>query len=278
MTTTSEIDEATIGLVGEHEPEVPLAAQSGCAPATEQSDRVLHGDIVARRVRPRRYLIDGQHLVDITMHRHTPPRGEPIWTACASLETPAGLLQWCASVSENEVARRLATVGARAPANRRRTRQRGSSAGGAQTAAFRRVVSDIRRTLDTPQAQAAVAAVSSIPYVGPVVQGLRAATTLVDNVANGDQRARANLVRIQGAARAGNPRAQQAIRVVDQVIRGQRQIAADRAQGAQRRRRTSAEEDLAWQNADERWNEYRARRARDGAPAPEPLIPPPPRG
>ena len=296
MTIADEME----GLVGEAEPEVSYEAASGCA--REPHGEVLETEVLARRVRGGRYLISGRVEVVITLHPHRPAGGLPVWVASALLETPNGPMQWSASATEQEVAVRMASReggvagfdlgrelsrlfgGASnqrpaANANRRpagnanrRTTQRG-----AQNLAFQRVIGDIRRTLDSPAGQAVTNVLSAIPYVGPAIQGVRAATTLVDNVARGNARSRANLNRLQNAARNGHPVARRAVGVVENVLRAQRGMAVSRARGPAPRRGRSAAEERAWRTADQRWNEYRAARARQGVATPEPIITPPPR-
>jgi hypothetical protein len=282
MRTTREYD----GLIGEHEPEVAYEARSGCTPAANDADdRALEPEVVARRTPNGQVLINGRFLVDVVLHRYQPPRGRAVWVACATLETSAGPLQWCASVTEQEVARRFAAQhgfvgidfnqmfrGRSGPANARSVQR------GARQSAFQRVVGDVRRTLDTPAAQGILTAASAIPYVGPAVQGLRAATTIVDNVANGDPRARRNLTQLQHAARRGHPGARRAVNVVAQVARNQRRVvtARGRAQSVDGSTRRPAVVERAWRAADVRWNEWRAERAREGTPVDEPIIPPPP--
>lgn len=295
MTIADEME----GLVGEDEPEVSYEAASGCV--REPQGEVLEPEVLARRVRGGRYLINGRVEVVITLHPHRPAGGLPVWVASALLETSNGPMQWSASATEQEVAVRMAAReggvagfdlgrelsrlfgGASnqraANANRRpagnanrRTTQRG-----AQNLAFQRVVGDIRRTLDSPAGKAVTNVLSAIPYVGPAVQGVRAATTLVDNVARGNTRSRANLNRLQSAARNGHPAARRAVGVVESVLRAQRGMAVSRARGPAPRRRRSAAEERAWRTADQRWNEYRAARARQGVATPEPIITPPPR-
>lgn len=283
------------------EPEIPHAASGG---AREPRVEVIEPEVIARRLPSGRYLINGRFEVEITLHPHRPARGLPLWIASALLETPHGPMQWSASATEHEVARRLAASrqamagfdlgqelsrlfggGNQRAASPRGNNRRGPSANrrvtrrGAQNLAFQRVVRDIRRTLDSPAGKAVTNVLSAIPYVGPAIQGVRAATTLVDNVARGNPRSRANLTRLQQAARRGNPTARRAVGVVESVLRGQRRIAVSRARGparVPRRPRTPAEE-RAWREADRRWNEYRAARARQGVAPPEPIITPPPR-
>jgi hypothetical protein len=261
MTTSSEFD----GLVGEDEPEVPYRART--TPNTTPSG-VLEPELVAQPLSKGRVRINGKFVVQVTVHRHVPPNGRPVWVACAVLETNGEPIQWCAIASEHEVAKRLQMKGAIAgfqPGGR-------AVQQGAQRSAFQKVVGDARRTLDRPEAQAALNATAVIPYVGPIVQGLRAATTLVDNVANGDRGARNRLGRLRGAADRGNPQARQAIGIVERVLRSQRRGAIDRAR-AQRPRRTSSDEERAWSEAARRWNEWRAQQAQGGALPPEPDIP-----
>lgn len=279
-------------------PEVPYEAASGCA--HEPRVEVIEPEVVVRRLPSGRYLINGRVEVEITLHPHRPARGLPLWIASALLETPHGPMQWSASATELEVARRLAATrgtagfdlgqelsrlfggGNQRAANPRASNRRGNTnrratRRGAQNLAFQRVVRDIRRTLDSPGGRAVTNVLSAIPYVGPAIQGVRAATTLVDNVARGNQRSRRNLTRLQQAARRGNPAARRAVGVVESVLRGQRRIAASRVRGPASRRPRSAAEERAWREADQRWNEYRAARAREGMATPEPIITPPPR-
>jgi hypothetical protein len=301
--TTYEME----GLVGEDEHEVPYGAASydtearrgadrsaasprlaGCVamPKSEGTGRVLEPEIVARRQPGARVLINGRFEVEITLHRHKPARGLPLWIASALLATPRGPMQWSASATEHEIARRLAAKqgivgfdlgqlfgGSQGNSNRRATQR------GAQGLAFQRVVGDVRRTLDSPAGQAITTALSAVPYVGPAVQGLRAATTLVDNVANGNPRSRANLARLQRAARRGDPRARQAVGVVENVLRAQRRMTASRAQApeqasGQGSAGQSSEQERAWSEADRIWNAYRAARAREGLDTPDPAIAP----
>lgn len=289
MTTHDE------GLAGEHDVEVPYAA-SGCAPPrpplADCVRDVLEPEVVVRRTARGRYLIHGRVEVEITLHRHRPARGLPLWTASAVLETPSGPMQWAASATEHEVAQQLAREqgiagvdlsnlgrdlgrlfgGAQGSSNQRRAQR------GAQSLAFQRVVRDVRRTLDSPAGRAVTNVLSQVPYIGPAVQGVRAATTLVDNVARGNPRSRQNLARLQRAARGGDPRARRAVNVVESVLRAQRRIAVARATGpARSERRRSPDEERAWSEADRRWNAYRAARARAGLSTRDPLITPPPR-
>ena len=302
MTTSNEME----GLVGEHEPEVPLGAMGGGgtradAGAMPPGDRVFEPEVVVRRLSGNRYLIHGRYEVEVTVHPHRPARGLPLWVASAVLETPRGPMQWAASATEHEVARRLATVGgfdfgqflgqlfdvdqghhrhpspsARGRPRRARHRVRRNAA----ELAVARVLHQVRRTLDSPGSRGVISALSAIPYVGTAVQGIRAATTLADNVMQGNRRARQNLVRLHRAARRGDPHARRAVGMVNAVLRGQRRIAMARAYGSpasRRRRPHSPAEHAAWRRAETRWNEYRASQAREGDPAPEPLIPPAPR-
>ena len=297
MTTTSSEME---GLVGEHEPEVPLGAMGGGARADAGAapfgGRVFEPEVVVRRLSGNRYLIHGRYEVEVTVHPHRPARGLPLWIASAVHETPRGPLQWAASATEHEVARRLATVGGfdfgqflgqlfdvdqghhGHPAHGRPTRH--TVRRNAANLAIARVLHQVRRTLDSPGSRGVISALSAIPYVGTAVQGVRAATTLADNVMQGNARARRNLVRLHRAARRGDPHARRAVGVVEAVLRGQRRIAMARAYGppaSRRRRPRTPAEHAAWRRAETRWNEYRASQAREGEFAPEPLIPPAPR-
>jgi hypothetical protein len=284
-----------IGLVGEHDVEVPLSAQSGCAPRAPE-ERALDAEVVATRLPRQRYRIADRLTVEITLQRHTPPGGRSIWIATAILAEPMsawrGPRQWSAMASELDVARRLARsrgmVGfdfGQMFNDLGRTIEQGAQSI-ARSGVINNVLRDVRNAFDSPAGQGIMQVASFIPGVGQAIQGVRAATTLADNVMNGDRRARANLAQVQAAAQRGHPTAQRAVQVVNQVLAGQRRIVASRAQTnpprprqapspPPRRRATPAEEN-AWREAERRWNAWRAERAQNGEDVSEPLIPPPP--
>lgn len=281
------------GLVGEHEPEVPDAAPEAPPACTcAASERALRPELVEHRGQ-RRVRIDGRVEVLLTVQRHRPPQGLPLWVASATLDTPRGPMQWSATASEQEVARRLAERqgivgfdlgqvfgqlfgGANGNSNQRATQR------GAQNLAVQRVVRDVRNAIDSPAGRAVTNVLSSIPglgaVVGPAVQATRAATTVVDNVARGNPRARANLAQLQRAAQRGHPAARRAVNVVEGVLRTQRRQTIARARGPVRpQRNATPAEERAWREADAVWNAYRAARTAQGLETPEPLITPPPR-
>ena len=257
------------GLVGEDDVETPRATGA------------LSGEVVER-------IPVGRFTADVTIHRRERRPGAPaLWIACAQVQTDVGVLQWCGAATEQEVAAALV----------RRARQRGASAGfdlgqvfrdfgrtleqGAQSLArsrvLQRVVGDIRRTLDSSALSPVLQAVQFVPGLGQAVQGFRAATTLVDDVLQGDRGSRQRLVQIRQQARRGDPTARQAMQVVEDVVQAQRRMARARARGAAPSRRASAAQERAWREAEARVAELRATRSRRPASAErEPLIPPAP--
>ena len=296
MNTSNEMD----GLVGEHDVEVPRGAvpqieaprEAQAGQVTPLGDCVRRGELFAERLPRGRYRIAKRFTVEVTLERHRRPGGPSIWIATATIEPGperdawAGPWQWTRIASELDVARRLmrsrGIVGfdlGQVFRDFGRTIEQGAQAI-ARSGVVQNVVRDIRRTLDSPGAQGVLQAVSFVPGLGQAVQGFRAATTLVDHVMNGDRRARANLAQVRHAARRGHPTAQQAVRVVNDVLAGQRRLAAARARARRppapptpRARRPTAAEERAWREADARWNAWRAARARQGDEVSEPPLP-----
>ena len=294
MTTPNEMD----GLVGEHDVEVPpieAPRETEAGRVTPLADCVRRGELFAERLPRGRYRIAKRFTVEVTVQRHRLPGGPSIWIATATIEPGperdawAGPWQWTRTASELDVARRLmrsrGIVGfdlGQVFRDFGRTIEQGAQAI-ARSGVVQNVVRDIRRTLDSPGAQGVLQAVSFVPGLGQAVQGFRAATTLVDHVMNGDRRARANLAQVRHAARRGHPTAQQAVRVVEDVLAGQRRLAAARARARRppapptpappRARRPTVAEERAWREADARWNAWRAARAQQGDEVSEPPLP-----